>query len=264
MLNFIKGILIGIGKIIPGVSGSLIAISFGIYERVLNDLSKLHKLDKKEYKFLIEIGLGISTSIVLFSKLILFLLKNYYFYTIFLFLGLIIGGIIPIFNKMKKATSFKLIFIFIFPIFVLYLFSISNIKFKLSLNYTNIFFIGILESLTMIIPGISGTAILMSLGIYEDLLLLLSSFQNIGLIALFIIGVGIGMIGLSKILAYFIEKKEYEFYYFIFSLTIISILIIISKTLYITYTFKMLLIGLLLFLLGYYISKKLWYNKNRW
>lgn len=264
MLNFIKGILIGIGKIIPGVSGSLIAISFGIYERLLNDLSKLFKLNKKEYKFLIEIGLGISLSIIMFSKLILYILKKHYFFTMFLFLGFIIGGITPIFNKMKTKTNFKLIIIFILPIFILYILSILDIKLNLSLNYKNIFFIGILESITMILPGLSGTAILMSLGIYEDLLLLISSFQNIGLMILFIFGICVGILGLSKILSYFMINKEYEFYYLIFSFTLISILVIINKTLYFTYTFKMLLFGLLLLLLGYYISKKLWYNKNRW
>jgi putative membrane protein len=125
------------------------------------------------------------------------------------------------------------------------------------LNFNNIFFIGILEAISIIIPGVSGTALFMSLGIYEELLLIISSLNNIPLLLLFYFGTGVGIILLSNILNYLIQTKEYEFCYLVFSMTLISILIMIKKTLYFTYTFKMLLIGIVLFLLGYYISRKL-------
>ena len=75
---FIKGIIIGIGKIIPGVSGSMLAISMGIYEQLVNSVNNLFKDFKKNIKFLAKIGFGIAISIILFSNIILKCLDSYY------------------------------------------------------------------------------------------------------------------------------------------------------------------------------------------
>ena len=121
MLNVLKGLLIGIGKIIPGVSGSVIAISLGVYNRLLNNLSNIKKINKKECVFLFEIGIGIIISIILFSKIILLLLNKYYFYTMFIFLGLIVGGTKEIYDKTKEKKEIRFLFVFLIPILFLYI-----------------------------------------------------------------------------------------------------------------------------------------------
>ena len=98
IINLLKGIVIGIGKIIPGVSGAVIAISLGVYEKGLEAITKINK---ENIKFLINIGSGIVISIILFSKLILYFMNNYYLPTMLLFIGLIIGGTF----ELKKISN---------------------------------------------------------------------------------------------------------------------------------------------------------------
>lgn len=253
MLNVIKGLLIGIGKIIPGVSGSVIAISLGVYNRLLNNLSNIRKINKKECIFLLEIGIGIIISIILFSKLILLLLNKYYFYTMFVFLGLIVGGTKEIYDKTKEKKEIRFLIVFLIPI--LFLYTVSIYKLNIKINIYNIFFVGIIEAITMIIPGISGTAVMMSLGIYEEVLNLVTSINLLSLT--FVIGIAFGIISLAKLLNYLINNFEYEFYYLISSFTLVSILTILKSTLSLKYNIIMLIIGALLFIVGYFISKKM-------
>ena len=89
----LKGIIIGIGKIIPGVSGSMLAISMGIYQKLIDSINNFFKYPKENLKFLIKIGIGIIISIIFFSNIILNCLNNYYLVTIFFFIGLIIGSL---------------------------------------------------------------------------------------------------------------------------------------------------------------------------
>ena len=85
MINFIKGFLIGIAKIIPGVSGALLAINFGIYERIIYSITHFFDHKKDNIIFLIPILSGLLLSIILFSNIIIYLLNNYRFLTLSLF-----------------------------------------------------------------------------------------------------------------------------------------------------------------------------------
>ena len=90
---FFKGILVGVGKIIPGVSGAIIAILLGIYEEGLKKINSLFKDFKNSLKFLFPIGLGVLTSTFFFSKIIVNSLNKYYLPTMLLFCGLIFGNL---------------------------------------------------------------------------------------------------------------------------------------------------------------------------
>ena len=102
---FLKGIIIGIGKIIPGVSGSMLAISMGIYQRMIDSINNFFKDIKKNSMFLLKIGIGVLISIVFFSNIILKCLNNYYIITIFFFIGLIIGSFEDINNEMLEEEK---------------------------------------------------------------------------------------------------------------------------------------------------------------
>lgn len=102
MKDIIFGFLIGIGKIIPGVSGSVIAISLGVYEKMVEAVSNI--FNKKNMFFLLKIGLGLIISIALFSKLIVFIINNYYINTMFIFSGVILGSVIMIDKKINKKN----------------------------------------------------------------------------------------------------------------------------------------------------------------
>ena len=89
---FIKGLIIGIGKVMPGVSGALLAINFKVYDRLVESLVNFFSDWKKNLRFLLELGLGIIIAIILFSNGIRYLLNNYNFLMMMLFMGLIGGG----------------------------------------------------------------------------------------------------------------------------------------------------------------------------
>ena len=89
IILFIKGLIIGIGKIIPGVSGAVLAMILKVYDDGINSIVNIFKNPKKNILFLLNIGLGILIGIVLFSNVINYTLKNYYVITMLFFIGLI-------------------------------------------------------------------------------------------------------------------------------------------------------------------------------
>ena len=99
----LKGIIIGIGKIIPGVSGSMLAITLGIYQKIINSINNFLSNEKENFRFLFKLTIGIVISIVLFSNIIFKSFEQYYIITMFFFIGLIIGG----FDDIKKNINSK-------------------------------------------------------------------------------------------------------------------------------------------------------------
>ena len=88
LILILKGFIVGIGKIIPGVSGSMLAITLGVYERVLEAITNFFSNPKQNIKLLVNFSFGLFLAIIFFSRLILFSLNNYYDETMFLFIGL--------------------------------------------------------------------------------------------------------------------------------------------------------------------------------
>ncbi len=266
---FIKGLIIGIGKIIPGVSGSVIAISFGLYEKGIDAINNYFGNVKENTKFLLVLGSGILLSIILMSNLIKILLNKYYFLTILLFIGLISGGIPSLFSKIKDSYNIKnlLLFLIIIAIivFVNFLKSPNNINIYYDLNgILLLILIGIVDAATMIIPGISGTAILILMGCYDIMLNLFSNLtnfteiiKNIKYLIPFVIGLSVGIIIFVKLMDYFLKNYKEETYWGIAGLAISSIISMFITTLYGVYQLKEVFIGILLFILGYIISKTL-------
>ena len=264
MILFLKGMLIGIGKIIPGVSGSLLAINFGIYENFIESITNFFSNWKKNTKFLLTIGTGIIISIVIGSKLINYILINYYFLTMMLFLGLIIGGTYN-FSKNIIYKKYDLITISIIIIIILLL-SINNNNHIYYLKGNIIddivfFFGGIIEAFTSVIPGISGTAIEMILGIYNNIIELFSSILNIQYVIdninLYLsFGLGLFISFIISILLVHICLKKYKRIsnIIIFSLSISSIIILLKLTFSTKIIFIELIIGLMLLVLGLLIS----------
>ena len=97
----LKGFVIGLGKIIPGVSGAMLAITMGVYETGLRAISNLTKEFKQHFKFLLFLGIGIVLAIVLGSKVVVYCLDKFYLPTMLLFIGMIVGGIKPLFKEVQ-------------------------------------------------------------------------------------------------------------------------------------------------------------------
>ena len=144
------------------------------------------------------------------------------------------------------------------PFIILLLLNIfSENAFNVSTNFFNLILIGILEALTMIIPGVSGSAILMMLGVYEIIIDSLSSLDHFDILIPFIIGIIIGVITLSKVLNNLFKKYNISCYYVILGFSIATIFILLGNIFVITYSFYEIFKGLLFLVLGLFISYKL-------
>lgn len=246
----IKGFIIGLGKILPGISGSMLAITLGIYEKLINIITNFTSNIKENIIFLLNFIIGVIIALVLFSKILLYLLNNYYSYTMYLFIGLIIGTIIS-FSKEIKISKKNIIIFIIFLSLMLFLSNInSSIKFiyeKTIINNIYIIILGFIDATTMIIPGISGTAIFMLLGVYEFVLNLFSNPISF-LFILYGIGMFSGIIIISYIMKYLLDNYKDEAYSIIMALSISSILILISNVISLINikTIILLLIGLII------------------
>lgn len=231
---FIKGLIIGIGKVMPGVSGALLAINFKVYDRLVESLVNFFSDWKKNLRFLLELGSGIIIAIILFSNGIRYLLNNYNFLMMMLFMGLIGGGsynYIRSVNYEKKEYKY-ILFIIGVLIGISFIGKGDNYVISNSFKDNIVFFLGgVIEVFTSIIPGISGTAIMMIIGIYDMVLMLVGKIydisyviNNINIYISYGLGIIISFILGTLLINYLLKKKKRLMEIMIGSFSIYSIL----------------------------------------
>ena len=271
----IKGFFMGLANLIPGVSGGTMAITLGIYDKLISAISHLFSNLKENIKFILPIVIGIAISIVTLSNVISYTLDNYLFATILFFIGAIVGGIPMLYKKVKgkkRDIASYVIFIltFVFVILLTYLVSGNDVSLE-SLNlfdYIKLFFIGIITSATMVIPGISGSAVLMTLGYYEPIINTIKDLtkfnnigHNIGILIPFGIGVVIGILLIAKLIEYLLNKYETKTYYAILGFVTSSIVSIIIQNFFMGGNFSFsvveIIVGIILFIFGALVAYKL-------
>ncbi len=261
IILFFKGFIVGLGKIIPGVSGSLLAFSLGIYEKAIDAINNFFSDIKENILFLGKIGLGVVLAILLCSKLIIFLLNHYYLYTIIFFIGLI-GGTVPYILKKVKINKIKDISYILISVLIVVLIGMfkNDSNFNPTnnlLSYVYIIFIGFLDAATMIIPGISGTATYMMLGCYEFVLNIFSNpFENIIFSILFGSGLLLGIFLVSKFIAYMLKNHYQKIYLLIIGFSLSSIFYLFLD-IYKYISYSSLIYCSILLLIGFLIGIKL-------
>ena len=224
ILLILKGFIIGIGKVLPGISGSVLAISMGIYDKIIDAFSNFFKDVKKNFLFLIQILIGISIAIIIGSKVINYFINHFYTLTMFTILGFIVGTIPSLINKTKYN---KKNFILSIISFLVTFFLNNFLKFNISINAFSTVLFGLIEAFTSIVPGISGTAIFINLGVYTYILNGISSI-DFNFLVFYVIGALSGLIIFSKIINFFLKKRENEFEAIINGLVIASVFSIFS------------------------------------
>lgn len=269
LILFIKGFILGVANVIPGVSGGTLAVSLGLYERILECVTTLFKKFKENVTFLIPIILGIGVAVLSTSKLVTYALTNFKAQTIFLFVGLIFGGISLIMKKVKGQKSFfnicVLCIVFIFVLGLNFVktdtFSISFTNMKI-IDYVLLALVGFIASSAMVIPGISGSFVLMVFGYYEKIMATIShltTFKNIGqdLIILTVFGIGVllGILFMAKLITKLIEKNEVRTYFAIMGFVLSSIVVLLIEIGNFKFNFTNIATSILAFLWGYLLSR---------
>lgn len=234
--DFIKGIIVGLGGIAPGLSGSVLMVILGLYEKTINaigtivpDFFKRNWTDfKKKFFFLVPLVAGVGIGILLFSKLVDYMLAHHEFGIRYLFLGLIIGTI-PFFYKEVKKNGFAPKYYLVMLVGLLIGAFVFTRNFFPEVTNPNLFqsvILGVAYAGSSIIPGCDSAAILSSLGLYE---LWVSSVAHLDFAVLIpaAVGLGVGLLVLSFVMNFLIKK----FYTFVFSLIFGLFLTIIPSVL---------------------------------
>ena len=266
-LLFLKGIVVGIAKIIPGFSGSVLLMSFGLYDKAIFAITHFFNDVKKHALFLLKLGLGILLGIVFFSKVVVFLLDKYYFFTNMFFIGLIFGGLPVIF---KKFSCNFLNFSFSFCSFILVLLlSIGHFDFVYSVRHDGLDFIvffiaGIMEAVGTVIPGISSTALLMLMGVYSYYLKIISNIfsfslfcNNFFFLFPFSLGLGLGIIIISIMINYLFQYYGQKMYACILGFSFASVVLLFIRLIPYFSGIISIIWGALLFLIGCFLTSKL-------
>ena len=277
----VKGFIMGIANIIPGVSGGTLALILGIYEEFIGAISHFFSNLKKNIAFLIPIAIGMVLAILSLSNVIDYSYKHFPIPTCLFFVGLVLGGIPLLVNKVKgkkeevKQTSSYIIFLLTFLLVIFMACSDLIFKEGLKVSFVNInltgylllFLVGVVAAATMVIPGVSGSLVLMLLGYYYPVISVikeLTKFKNLGqniiIVGVFGIGVLIGIVLISKLIEFLFKKYETKTYFGVLGFIVASVIAIPLSTILdgnISFSISQILIGLILATLGVGISYKL-------
>lgn len=277
--SFLKGCVIGIANIIPGVSGGTMMVAMGIYDKLIHCITHLFSEFKKNVLFLLPIVIGMGVAIVASSFALESLFANFPVQTNLLFVGLILGGL-PAVWKHVKGNSIKIGHLIAFLLFFalvagLAVFGGGNGKdADLAFNVINVlklFGVGIVASATMIIPGVSGSMMLKLMGYYEpivtttipNLIRSLVAFDmdgilvGVGVLAPFGIGIVAGVFAIAKLVEIIFEKFPLYAYWAIIGLIVASPVAILVGMGLELYTVLSVVTGLVAMGIGFVIALKL-------
>ncbi len=280
LMLIVKGFVMGSANIIPGVSGGTLALILGIYERFISAISHFIENFKENIRFLFPLLLGMGLAILSLSHVIDYSYTHFPIPTTTFFMGLVLGGVPLLAKKVWKKEEIKkpvngLIFFLTFALVIFM--ACSDMIFKDSIEvslinmsigeYLLLFLVGVIASATMVIPGVSGSLVLMLLGYYYPVISVIkefTKFKNIGsnilILGIFGLGVLVGIVLISKLIEFLFKKYEVKTYFGVLGFIIASIIAIpLSTYLNIAIHFDILqiVIGIIFLGLGSVISYKL-------
>lgn len=239
--DVMRGLAIGIANIIPGVSGGTMMVSMGIYNEVIGAVTGVFSHLKKSIRILLPYVIGMGIGIVGLSFVIGYFFEYYPLQTALLFMGLIFGGlplIVPKVTGKRPSMTEILVFAVFFALVVWMQFwgeGTAKILTTDIESMVQLFFIGALAAATMVIPGVSGSMMLMSMGYYTPIIDHINAFvialvtfdmgtvlYCMGILVPFGLGVVLGVFLISKLVEYLLTKHERVTYFAILGLVVSS------------------------------------------
>lgn len=276
--EILRGMIIGIANVIPGVSGGTMAVSMGIYDKIIFAVTNLKKDFKNSVKTLFPYILGMLIGIVGLAFLIEILFDKFKVPTIMAFLGLILGGLPPIVKKVENE-KFKVTHLISFAFFVALivfptiLSSSNNAVVEINFGIGSIVLmvvLGFIAAGTMVIPGVSGSMVLMMLGYYETIIQTINAFikslttfnmsgilSSIQILVPFGIGVLLGIFVIAKVIEILLKKYPNTTYWGILGLVIASPVAILYPTNFLEIGVGTIIASIVTFVVGFYTALKL-------
>ncbi len=276
--NILKGMVIGIANIIPGVSGGTMMVSMGIYDKLIHCITHLFSEFKKNVLFLLPIVIGMGLAIIGSSFTIEKLFESFPFQTSLLFVGLVVGGL-PAMGKNVKGKKIQIGHIIAFLAFFAVVVVMALLgdtegnAADLSFNVVNVlklFGVGVIAAATMVIPGVSGSMMLLLLGYYNPVLSAINDFMSalvafdfdgiltgVGILAPFGVGVVVGIFAIAKLVEIIFAKFPLYAYWAIIGLIVASPIAIIAMGTFPAITVVHVITGAIALAVGFVIAMKL-------
>lgn len=230
ILRFVKGIFIGSGFILPGVSGGALAAVFGIYERIILFLANITKNFKENVKFFLPVGLGGLTGIFIFSFVVSYFLGNYETIILWFFVGCIVGTVPALWREAgKHGRNYKDIINMVITFILALLFLLYGESLFTSVIEQNIWtwlLAGGLIGLGMIVPGLSPSNFLIYLGMYKAMS---DGIKDLDFSVIIPIGIGVVLcvLSLSKLVEFILQKAYSKMFHFILGVVFASTVMIV-------------------------------------
>jgi len=235
ILDCAKGVLLGAGAILPGISSGVLCVIFGIYEKLVDSVLNFFKDIKSNFKFLFPIVLGVGIGVVLFGNLLRYLFNSFPIQTKFCFIGLILGSLPSLLKSANSTKGFRLHYL-IYTVATLLLTLLllamegilSNIATSANTNVLYLVLAGFIMSIGVVVPGVSSSVLLMILGVYD---IYLFAVSTIDLFVLIQMGIGLLLGGFIflKLIKYCLENFHIQTYYSIIGFVLGSIPIIYPR-----------------------------------
>ena len=276
--KFLQGIVIGVANIIPGVSGGTMMVAMGIYDKLIHSITHLRKEFKESLRFLIPIFVGVGAALVIVARILEFCFEMFPIQTNLLFCGLIVGSL-PFICTHVKGKKVKQGMIVAFLVFFAIVVAMAlmgetegvaaDVSFSL-INVIKLFGVGVIAAATMVVPGVSGSMMLMILGYYNTILECINDtvdaltafdmgriMDNMLVLIPFGIGVVIGIFLIAKIIEFIFERAETHAYWAIVGLIVASPIAILWKTDWSGFSIVAILTGAVTFAIGWIVAGKL-------
>ncbi|MBR3823779.1 MAG: DUF368 domain-containing protein [Lachnospiraceae bacterium] len=276
--DILKGVVIGLANIIPGVSGGTMMVAMGIYDKLIHCITHLFKELKKSIVFLIPIVIGMGIALVGGSFTIEKLFEVFPFQTSLCFIGLVVGGL-PAMWKNVKGKSIRpghiIAFVAFFAVVTVMALmgetegNAADMSFNL-VNVLKMFGVGVIAAATMVIPGVSGSMMLLLLGYYKPILSAITDFfsalkafdmdgllKGFGILFPFGVGVLLGIFAIAKLIEIIFEKFPLYAYWAIIGLIVASPIAIIAMGEFTTIGVLTVIGGIVALVAGFIVAMKL-------
>ena len=231
LTRIIKGIVIALGFILPGISGGVLAAILGIYERMIGFLAHPFKDFKENVLYFIPVAIGMLLGIGLFSYPIEYLLENYQVFVLWSFAGAIIGTIPSLLKEStRESDRDKIDLAWFWTTFIISgigLYALNFVVGILTPSFFNFILAGSLLALGILVPGLSPSNLLLILGLYAPMLTGFKTFDLFGTFLPMGIGAGATLIIFSKLMDYALNNYHSRVYHFIIGIVLSSTILIL-------------------------------------
>lgn len=208
VLYALQGALVGVGAILPGVSGGVLCVAFGIYEPMMELFTHPIKSFKKHYRLFIPFVIGWFLGFLLLAKAVELLFEAAPTVALMLFFGLICGTLPALFKAAEQSDTRKSWTPFIVALALAYLFFHileNSVSTTIPTSFWSYLLCGLVWGLSLIIPGLSSSSVLIYLGLYEPMTAGIGNF-NLGVLLPLILGVAVTVLSLARLVSKLFDK----------------------------------------------------------